>query len=83
MATDAARAVPGHGPVSVAWPDGARPLKRYLSVLADDTRSAIANGTPMLEAIRTIGTSERGKWQMFDDFNARNASAAFQELEWE
>ena len=83
MATDAARAVPGHGPVSVAWPEGAEPLKRYLTVLADDTRSAIANGTPMLEAIRTIGTSERGNWQMFDDFNARNASAAFQELEWE
>ncbi len=27
--------------------------------------------------------AERSRWQLFDDFNARNATAAFSEIEWE
>ena len=27
--------------------------------------------------------SERDAWQLFDEFNARNASVGFAELEWE
>ncbi|TJV05777.1 MAG: MBL fold metallo-hydrolase, partial [Mesorhizobium sp.] len=27
--------------------------------------------------------SERGNWHLFDDYNERNATAAFAELEWE
>lgn len=82
-ALPASRAVPGHGPVSVPWPSGSDDLLRYLTVLAKDTRSAIARGTPMLEAIGKIGEDERANWVLFDDFNPRNATTAFQELEWE
>ncbi|MES2542853.1 MAG: hypothetical protein V4583_20095, partial [Pseudomonadota bacterium] len=30
-----------------------------------------------------VGTDQRGDWQGFDEINARNAIAAFKELEWE
>lgn len=76
-------AVPGHGPVHVPWPDGAAPMRRYLDTIAADTRRAIAEGVPMVEAIGRIGAAERDNWLFFDQFNPRNASAAFQELEWE
>lgn len=75
--------VPGHGPVDIAWPQGADALKRYLSVLTDDTRHLIAKGVPLADAIDLAGHSEKGAWQLFDDYNPRNATAAFAELEWE
>jgi hypothetical protein len=37
----------------------------------------------MAQAIGQIGQSERGRWALFDDYNPRNATAAFSELEWE
>ncbi|MEM7191218.1 MAG: MBL fold metallo-hydrolase, partial [Pseudomonadota bacterium] len=77
------RAVPGHGPVTVPWPEGGKILERYLEVLAADLRKAIADGMPMIEAITRMALSERAKWLLFDEFNPRNASTAYQELEWE
>lgn len=77
------RVVPGHGPVSVAWDDAYGPTTRYLEMLADETRAEIQKGTPMLESIREIGRDAESEWLLFDEFNARNATAAFTELEWE
>ena len=31
----------------------------------------------------TAAGSERSRWELFDDFNTRNATAAFSEIEWE
>ena len=33
--------------------------------------------------METAGTAERGNWVLFDDYNARNVTEAFVELEWE
>lgn len=77
------RVVPGHGPASLPWPEGAAALKTYLEVLAADTRKAIRDGESISRAIDHIGESERGKWRLFDEFNPRNATAAYKELEWE
>ncbi len=82
-ALPAERAVPGHGPVSVPWPDGAEPIAGYLETIASQTRSALARGDPMTRAIEEVGQSERGAWLLFDDYTPRNATAAFKELEWE
>jgi hypothetical protein len=30
-----------------------------------------------------IGRSEQHRWQLFDDYNPRNATVAYSELEWE
>jgi quinoprotein relay system zinc metallohydrolase 2 len=75
--------VPGHGQGTAAWPQALNDERRYLTVLAEDTRRMIAAGVPMARAVAQIGASERGRWALFDDYNPRNATAAFSELEWE
>ena len=82
-AVGAERAVPGHGPVAMAWPEGAAPLTAYLETLIGDTRAEIGAGASMLDALDRIGESQRKYWLLFDQFNKRNATVAFQELEWE
>lgn len=79
----AARVVPGHGPASVPWPAAAAPTERYLRRLVSDVRATVKAGGTMAEAARSAGREEAPDWQLFDDFNARNATAAYHELEWE
>ncbi|MFG1345057.1 quinoprotein relay system zinc metallohydrolase 2 [Xanthobacter autotrophicus DSM 431] len=78
-----ARVVPGHGPTSAPWPAAAEPTERYLKRLAGDVRGMIRAGATMSEAAGEAGRSEAPNWQLFDDFNARNATTAFHEFEWE
>ena len=82
-AAPARRAVPGHGPASVAWPDAAADQERYLSTLVREIRAIIARGGDIETAIATVGQSERHRWALFDEYNGRNVTAAFKELEWE
>jgi quinoprotein relay system zinc metallohydrolase 2 len=78
----AQRVVPGHGAVS-AWPDALADERRYLGTLASDVRALVSGGKPITAAANTAAASERSRWQLFDDYNARNATAAFSEIEWE
>lgn len=78
-----ARVVPGHGPASLSWPDALAPQRRYLERLAADVRAMIADGRSISAAAEEAGLSERDAWALFDEFNPHNATAAFQELEWE
>lgn len=79
----ALKVVPGHGPAFAAWPAALAAERRYFDVLAGDLRKAIANGVPLAQAVTKAGLGERGKWQLFDEYNERNATAAYAELEWE
>jgi quinoprotein relay system zinc metallohydrolase 2 len=81
-ALPAERVVPGHGPVG-NWPAALEDERRYLDTLATDIRQLIARGRPITEAATSAAASERSKWRLFDDYNARNATAAFSEMEWE
>jgi quinoprotein relay system zinc metallohydrolase 2 len=78
----AQRVVPGHGPVS-AWPAALADERRYLETLASDVRGFVARGAPISVAANAAAASERLRWQLFDDYNARNATTAFSEIEWE
>ena len=78
----AQRVVPGHGPVA-AWPAALEDERRYLARLAQDVRALIERGATISAASRSAGESERARWELFDESNARNATAAFSELEWE
>ena len=78
----AQRVVPGHGPRErVARGTRRRtPLSRNPGKggsCARQTRRADHNRR------RYGAASERPQWQLFDDYNARNATAAFSEIEWE
>ncbi len=77
------RLVPGHGPLDLAWPDALAPQRRYLERLAADVRRDIAAGRSISEAAETAAIGERDAWALFDEFNPRNATTAYQELEWE
>lgn len=81
-AVAAQRVVPGHGPVS-GWPAALADERRYLETLASDIRGLVAQGEPIAAAAEKAAVSERSRWELFDDFNARNATAAFSEIEWE
>jgi quinoprotein relay system zinc metallohydrolase 2 len=78
----AQRVVPGHGPVG-EWPAALSDERRYLDTLASEVRALIARGAPINVATESAAASERPRWQLFEDYNARNATAAFSEIEWE
>lgn len=78
----ALRVVPGHGPVS-DWPSALSDQRRYLSTLLSDVRALNKKGAPIRAAADKAATEERPHWQLFEDYNARNATAAFSEIEWE
>lgn len=82
QAIPAKRVVPGHGPVS-KWPAALADERRYLDTLAADVRALVASGKPITAAAEHAAAAERPRWQLFDDYNARNATAAFSEIEWE
>jgi quinoprotein relay system zinc metallohydrolase 2 len=79
----AARVVPGHGPASVSWPGAMEPQMRYLARLEAEVRRLLREGRTMAEAAAETGLDERDGWALFDEFNARNATAVYHELEWE
>ncbi|EJN11097.1 Zn-dependent hydrolase, glyoxylase [Bradyrhizobium sp. YR681] len=78
----AQRVVPGHGPVS-DWPAALDDERRYLAMLLADVRASNKKGEPIRTAADKACASERSHWELFDDYNARNATAAFSEIEWE
>ena len=78
----AQRVVPGHGPVS-PWPAALSDERRYLQTLAADVRAAVARGDTIAATAAFAAASERSRWSLFDDYNARNATAAFSQIEWE
>jgi quinoprotein relay system zinc metallohydrolase 2 len=81
--TDVKLAVPGHGPACMPWPAALAPEKRYLTTVADDVRTMIKQGKTLSEAAEKAGLSEKDAWLLFNEYHARNVSAAFAELEWE
>jgi quinoprotein relay system zinc metallohydrolase 2 len=81
-ALPARRVVPGHGPVG-DWPGALADERRYLRTLVTDVRALVADGKTLAKAADTAAASERSQWPLFDDYNARNATAAYSEIEWE
>ncbi|MFT5946738.1 MAG: quinoprotein relay system zinc metallohydrolase 2 [Paracoccaceae bacterium] len=84
IAQSGARAIiPGHGRMVAINPEGVQPTLAYLGALRREVRAALEAGESLQSAIRHVGAGLQGNWQMFDAFNARNATNAYVELEWE
>lgn len=79
----AERVVPGHGPMVAPWPKALDDERAYLTRLTADLRAAIKKGESVKAAATEAAADQRGKWRLFEDYNARNATAGFAELEWE
>ena len=76
-------AVPGHGPTKVRFADAVRPLRTYLTTVRDGVKAAIKSGEDISQAAKTVGQTERDHWALFDDYNGRNVTEAYSELEWD
>jgi quinoprotein relay system zinc metallohydrolase 2 len=81
-AIPAKRVVPGHGPIA-GWPAALEDERTYLQRLAQHVRASIKRGETIAAASQSVAESERTRWELFDESNARNATAAYSELEWE
>lgn len=77
------RAVPGHGPTAVDLAPALAALTGYLTALRDGTRAAIARDVPIDKAVASVAADQRSKWALFDTYNGRNVTVAYQELEWD
>jgi quinoprotein relay system zinc metallohydrolase 2 len=82
-AIPAKRVIPGHGPAPSPWPGALADERAYLQRLESDCRDLIKRGVPLATAARIAGTLEKSHWELFEDYNARNATACYSELEWE
>ncbi len=77
------RVIPGHGPLTVDWPDAMVDQLRYLNVLRDEIRSLIVEGKFLEDALVSVGQAEKNQWLLFDQYHKRNVIRSFTELEWE
>ena len=75
--------LPGHGPPVDDWQAALANQRRYLERLTNDVRGMISRGATLAVAARSAGLAEKDRWSLFEDYNGRNATAAFAELEWE
>ena len=82
-ALPARQVIPGHGPVTAAWPLALVGEESYLRRLQTDIRAAIKQGKTLEQTMDQVGQSLRPDWQLFDDFHKRNVATSFAELEWE
>ena len=77
------KAVPGHGPLTVDFPSASEKLLRYLKILRDGVRAEIDRNGTIERAIETVALSEKTHWALFDEYNRRNITEAYRELEWQ
>ncbi len=75
--------IPGHGPAAISEAADWDKLLHYLKTLREQIRIVINDLGTLEDATATVGLSERQKWELFDEYNRRNVTAAFVELEWE
>lgn len=79
----AQRAVPGHGPVVVDLAPSVAALRGYLGNIRDGVRKEIKGAGSIEAATRSVGQDQASKWALFADYNPRNVTEAYKELEWE
>lgn len=80
---DVAYAIPGHGAPSEHWPEVLNNQYAYLRAVRDGARRMLDNGRSLRYATRHVANDQKPDWLLFDDYHARNVTAAFTELEWQ
>ena len=80
---DANHVVPGHGAITMPWPEASTAQENYLDMLLTDTRNEINKGTFMEDVIENVGKKEKTNWLLHEQSHKRNVTKAFTQLEWE
>jgi len=81
--TDVRHYVPGHGRSNATWPAVLDRQQHYFEVILTETRAAIRNNVPLMDAVNQVGLSEAQNWVNFETYHRRNVTTAYTELEWE
>jgi quinoprotein relay system zinc metallohydrolase 2 len=76
-------AIPGHGEPSRDWPGALDAEQRYLRELHDEVAAAIRQGKTIAQTAAEAAHDHAGEWLLFSDYQVRNVTAAYTELEWE
>jgi quinoprotein relay system zinc metallohydrolase 2 len=79
---EATRAVPGHGAVMHHWPADADRTEAYLDRLEADVRRALRDGLSLSQTVARLGDASPDGWLLVQEFQRRNITAAYAELEW-
>jgi hypothetical protein len=79
----ACQVIHGHGAPSSDWTGALDRQEHYLQSLLHDVRQAIRDRKTLAETVPSAARGERSAWLLFDDYHARNVTAAYTELEWE
>ena len=82
---NAARIVPGHGPVLTPGPAAFDPTESYLQQLRADVSAALDQGLSLSETVERLGSpppTRLAGWLLTDAFHRRNLTTAYAELEW-
>ncbi|MFC0340929.1 quinoprotein relay system zinc metallohydrolase 2 [Paracoccus niistensis] len=83
---DGVPVIPGHGPVAGSFKEAGAAQGSYLAALRDAVRQALDAGLGLSEAVPAVGRTMAPLatgWADFEATTARNAAAAYAELEWE
>jgi quinoprotein relay system zinc metallohydrolase 2 len=75
--------VPGHGSIATSIQQAMEQQQVYLQRLLDETRTAIAEGQFINDAMENIDKENLSGWLLHEYQHASNVSKAFTELEWE
>lgn len=79
---DSVKVVPGHGRAGDRWAPSTAQIRQYLEALLTESRTAIAEGVFLEDALKSVAASAAASWQL-NDRHVRNVSKAYRELEWE
>lgn len=78
--------IPGHGPVAASFDQAAAAQSDYLEALRDAVRAALDAGLGLSDAVPAVLAAmqpQAAGWADFPATTARNAAAAYAEMEWD
>lgn len=86
QAHEGAPVIPGHGPVAASFSEASAAQQAYLAELRDAVRAALDAGQGLSAAVPAVVEVMAGAaegWADFPATTARNAAAAYAEMEWD
>jgi quinoprotein relay system zinc metallohydrolase 2 len=82
-ALPARHVVPGHGPVAATVGEALAAEREYLQNLTASVKNEIAQGHRLRQAVDDLATANHGDWKLFDEFQSRNVTTAYTQMEWD
>lgn len=82
-AIPARHVVPGHGPVAASVREALAAEQGYLQNLQESVKKELALGRRLRQAVDDLSHADQGDWKLFDEFQSRNVTTAYTQMEWD